>query len=182
MKHDNNNNGDHADNDKKAFEEAMRSVTPLGNKNTVPPTRKKTPFKKAHSQTDDNVDNYGLTDHEQHSVTSESTLQFKRDGVQARYFKKLKLGSFSIEAELDLHGSTVEEARNELSHFIQGAYNSGLRVIRVIHGKGYRGQQTKPIIKNKVNTWLPQIPEVLAFSSCQPRDGGSGAVYVLLKK
>jgi len=82
---------------------------------------------------------------------------------------------------LDLHGLTVIEARNELLEFLGECEVLGIRHAIIIHGKGFRSKD-KPVIKPMVNRWLRSTDNVLAFHSAQPKDGGSGAVYVLLKK
>ncbi|MCW8826282.1 MAG: Smr/MutS family protein, partial [Gammaproteobacteria bacterium] len=84
-----------------------------------------------------------------------------------------------VEAELDLHGFTVNEARVELTEFLHFAMESGLRCVRIIHGKG---KSSQPILKQKVDYWLRQREEVLAFCSAINRDGGTGALYLLLRR
>ncbi|HIA08665.1 MAG TPA: DNA mismatch repair protein MutS [Chromatiaceae bacterium] len=108
-------------------------------------------------------------------------LEFRRSGIQERVFRKLRKGAFPIEAEIDLHGMTVPIARQSLLEFLELAYLRGIRCIRIIHGKGYSSRHQLPILKNKVSNWLMQLNEVLAFCSAQPRDGGTGAAYVLLR-
>ena len=108
-------------------------------------------------------------------------LSFSRSGLQYSVLKKLRQGKFPIELELDLHGLTVEHARRELQAFIGECEAIGIRHAIIIHGKGYRSKD-KPVIKPMVNRWLREVDNVLAFHSAQPRDGGSGAVYVLFRK
>lgn len=120
-----------------------------------------------------------LSDHHEHLETGEE-LSYQQPGVQKNTLKKLKRGQFRIDAETDLHGHTIEEARRELVDFLHEAKQYGHRCLRVIHGKGtYRPEG--PILKPLVNGWLRQRSEVLAFCSARPHDGGTGAVYVLLK-
>ena len=109
------------------------------------------------------------------------SLSFCRPGIQKNIFRKLKKGQFSIAAELDLHGLRVMEAQHALANFIQTCRERGLRCVRIIHGKGYRSSNQGPKIKPMVNQWLQQRDEILAFCSARPIDGGTGAVYVLLK-
>jgi len=108
-------------------------------------------------------------------------LSFSRSGLQHNVLKKLRQGKNPIEHVLDLHGLTVSEARNELLTFFAECESAGLRHIIIIHGKGYRSKN-KPVIKPMVNRWLRSMDKVLAFHSAQPKDGGNGAVYVLLRK
>ncbi len=109
------------------------------------------------------------------------SLSFCRAGIQKNVFRKLKKGQYSISAELDLHGHTRFEAQEELARFISFAREENHRCIRIIHGKGYGSNNKGPIIKPLVNKWLRQRNEILAFCSARPCDGGTGAVYVLLK-
>ncbi|MEM7304935.1 MAG: Smr/MutS family protein [Pseudomonadota bacterium] len=108
-------------------------------------------------------------------------LSYVQPGVQNQVFRKLKRGQYSIEAELDLHGSTKIEAQNQLNEFIADVRNQGIRCVRIIHGKGYGSSNKGPVIKPLVNRWLQQRSEILAFCSARPVDGGTGAVYVLIK-
>ena len=111
-------------------------------------------------------------------------LSFKRDGIQNGVFRKLKQGRYEYEAKLDLHRLNVRQARKEIFEFVEEAYLLGLRMLLLIHGKG-RGifaENRKSILKGYTNVWLKQIPIVQAFHSAQNRDGGTGAVYILLSK
>ena len=109
-------------------------------------------------------------------------LLFHRPGVSRADFKKLRKGQVSIQGELDLHGLTVSIARQELIHYLHHCKQTGKRCVRIIHGKGHGSVHGKPVIKNRVNTWLRQQEEVLAFCSARQVDGGTGAIYLLLKK
>jgi DNA-nicking Smr family endonuclease len=108
-------------------------------------------------------------------------LNFSRSGLQHKVLKKLRQGKFPIEHALDLHGLTVEQARRELLTFLGECEIAGVRHAIIVHGKGFRSRD-KPVIKPMVNRWLSTAENVLAFHSALPKDGGSGAVYVLLKK
>ena len=114
-------------------------------------------------------------------VTSDEALFFARPGLQQRQLQRLKRGQLTIGAELDMHGMTAAIARHELVHFISACRDQHIRCVRVIHGKGYRSDSQAPILKNRINNWLRQHHDVLAFSSTLQKDGGSGAVYILLR-
>jgi DNA-nicking Smr family endonuclease len=109
-------------------------------------------------------------------------LLFSRAGLQHTLLRKLRRGQYSINMQLDLHGMTVTEARTALSHFLAQCRASNASCVRIIHGKGLGSRHQQPILKAKVNTWLRQRADVLAFCSARPADGGTGAVYVLLKR
>jgi len=114
-------------------------------------------------------------------IAHDGELSYVRQGIQQRVMRRLRRGQYAIQAELDLHGDTVPQARTHLSQFLLQAHQSDWRCVRVIHGKGYGSYKQTPVIKQHVNGWLRQHKEVLAFCPAQPADGGGGAVYVLLK-
>ncbi len=109
-------------------------------------------------------------------------LLFSRSGLQHSVLRKLRRGQYCIGAELDLHGMRVAEARQALSAFLQHAVANDIKVVRIIHGKGNGSFNKQPVLKGKVNHWLQQRIEVLAFCSARPVDGGTGAIYVLLRR
>ena len=111
-------------------------------------------------------------------------LDFKRAGVQNGVFRKLKQGRYEAESRLDLHRMTAEMARKEIFEFIEESYRYGLRSVLIIHGKGESNadRARSSILKGSVDQWLRDLEVVLAFHSAQPRDGGTGAAYVLLRK
>lgn len=112
-------------------------------------------------------------------VASEEIISYKHSSISDKILRKLRKGQYNIDAILDLHGMTIEQARYEIVNFITDCLKEGSRVALVVHGKGTHGP--KPALKNSVNKWLRQIDVVLAFSSATIQHGGSGAVYVLLK-
>ncbi|MEZ5444978.1 MAG: Smr/MutS family protein [Gammaproteobacteria bacterium] len=113
--------------------------------------------------------------------TGEELVYF-RPGLQHSVVRKLRRGQYAVEAELDLHGYTVVEARAALAAFIHDAQAHGRRCVRIVHGKGHGSHGRQPVLKGKVNNWLRRIDAVLAFCSTRPAHGGTGAVYVLLKR
>lgn len=108
-------------------------------------------------------------------------LEFQRPGVQHGVYKNLRLGKYPIEARLDLHRHTQEQARIALYRFVQDCLEHDVRSTLITHGKG-EGRATPAILKSCVAHWLPQIEEVLAFHTAQKHHGSYGATYVLLKK
>jgi len=114
-------------------------------------------------------------------IIVEDVLFFARPGIQQKVQRKLRRGELEIDDELDLHGYTVVEAKTAIIEFIEECKRRHIRYIRIIHGKGYRSEQKVPILKTHVAYWLPQHHDVLAFSSARPADGGTGALYVILK-
>ena len=115
-------------------------------------------------------------------VASEAILSFRKIGIQQGLFKKLKDGHLPWRAAVDLHGCTVEQARQAVLQIIADAQQEGVTVIKIVHGKGYSQGSQGSLLKTCVNGWLQQHRAVLAFHSATAKDGGNGAVFVLLKK
>jgi DNA-nicking Smr family endonuclease len=106
-------------------------------------------------------------------------------GVDWRLAQRLHRGAYTIQAQLDLHGYTVEEAKVLVHHFLTNAYTMGRRCVRLIHGRGHNSADNRPVLKEYVQTWLSQgrlSRLVLAFVTAPVHDGGAGAVYVLLRR
>ncbi len=114
-------------------------------------------------------------------------------GLDKRSAQRLKRGQMKIEAKLDLHGHRQEEAHRALNRFLAGAQESGKRCVLVVTGKGFKGEGPKymeggsqvGVLKENVPRWLNQAPNrarVLSFSFATQADGGSGALYILLKR
>ena len=109
-------------------------------------------------------------------------LSYRANGVQVRVLQKLRRGSFTVRGELDLHGLNVEQAREQVRDFLRYALDGGLHCVRIIHGKGYKRAERAPVLKPMLNHWLRCEQEVIAFCSARSNDGGTGAVYVLLRR
>lgn len=173
----------HPEDDLSSFQKAMKGVKPIKNDRIdlyAHPDNSR-PFKDS-NQYPDNEQQPVLSDEQEATeVTGEEFIFFARPGLQFKAQKQLRQGKVIIDDHLDLHGLTIDEAREILLEFIQYAQKRQIRCIRLVHGKGYRAKSNKPVLKNKVNSWLRQHPDVLAFSSAQPKDGGTGAVYILIK-
>lgn len=109
-------------------------------------------------------------------------LYYRREGVQQAVLRKLRRGQFQVGAALDLHGMTVAVAKEALAAFLHRARRDSLSCVRIVHGKGNGSRHRGPVLKQKINHWLRQRDEVLAFCSARPVDGGTGAIYVLLRR
>jgi DNA-nicking Smr family endonuclease len=108
-------------------------------------------------------------------------LSFHRAGVRTQVVRRLRRGLIPIEDELDLHGLSQSAARYQLAEFLTYSRNAGRRCVRIIHGKGYRSGARGPVLKTAVDLWLRRHLDVMAFTSARAIDGGTGAVYVLLR-
>jgi DNA-nicking Smr family endonuclease len=106
-------------------------------------------------------------------------------GLDPRIMKRLRRGEFTVQADLDLHGIDAATARGLLERFIADCHAEGLRCLRVVHGRGRNSPGGVPVLKDNLPRWLARGPArliVLAYASATPRDGGSGASYILLRK
>jgi DNA-nicking Smr family endonuclease len=114
-------------------------------------------------------------------MESGDELVFRRPGLTHQILKNLRRGHWQIQSEIDLHGLTSDEARQQLVRFLNECRQLGLRCVRVIHGKGLCSKNREPVLKLKTANWLMQREDVLAFCQARQHDGGSGALIVLLK-
>lgn len=105
-----------------------------------------------------------------------------RPGIQKRVLRRLRRGQYSVGDEIDLHSMNAQAARDALQAFIEESRRRMLTCVKVIHGKGLRSKGGGPVLKRLADHWLRRHPAVLAFASARPNDGGTGAVYVLLKR
>jgi DNA-nicking Smr family endonuclease len=110
-----------------------------------------------------------------------NALSFQRAGVRTQVVRHLRRGLIPIEDELDLHGLNQTAARYHLAEFLTYSRNAGRRCVRIVHGKGYRSGARGPVLKTAVDLWLRRHPDVMAFTSARAIDGGTGALYVLLR-
>jgi DNA-nicking Smr family endonuclease len=162
------------------FRRSVSDATPLSprNKAAVEP-----PLPKPHRRVndEDDVAADGLSDHVPALVLGEPGVPFSyvRAGLNRQTLKQLRRAR--VDDELDLHGLTVAEARPLLVDFLVHCRDTGARYVRIVHGKGLRSRNQKPVLKGLVASWLMQRNDVLAFCEAPPAGGGAGAVVVLLK-
>jgi len=177
--------------DDKMFFQAMSDVTPLKREARIAITPKNQSGKDSSLQqrreaavTGAAVDLNILTEEGIEPLDPWYVLEFKRPGIQNGVFRKLRQGRYEAEARLDLHRMTVAIARKELFRFVEDCHQLGLRTVLLIHGKGEtpseRGKCS--ILKGCTDHWLRELETVQAFHSARPQHGGTGAVYVLLRK
>lgn len=173
------------DDDSSLFRQAMRDVNPLNATPKVLPDKPRPAprarFSREAILQEDNVDSPESSPHETR-ITADAELSFARPGVQQRVMRKLKRGEYPVQAELDLHGMTADMAGNTLREFLAAAVARGLRCVRIIHGKGMRSGERGPVLKIRTAAVLAGRPDVLAWHSARPADGGTGAVIVLLRR
>jgi DNA-nicking Smr family endonuclease len=114
-------------------------------------------------------------------LLTDDGLSFHRQGVGPDVVTRLRRGHWAIQRELDLHGLRREQARDELAGFLREARRRGWRCLRVVHGKGLGSPGREPVLKSKVQRWLGQHADVLAFTQASAPEGGAGALIVLLR-
>ena len=128
--------------------------------------------------------NHKFDKHSEHAIeklSHEDSISFVLPTLPRKTLSKLRKGQFGVNASVDLHGLTSQQAKQELSRFLHYSVEEGYQCIHIIHGKGYRSTNDHPILKNDINVWLRQHQDIQAFCSTPPKDGGTGAVFVLLK-
>lgn len=106
-------------------------------------------------------------------------------GFDERVMRKLRAGDFSTQAQLDLHGLTREQAKPAVEAFIQRSRIAGHRCVLVVTGRGLNSPDQIPVLKQGAQQWLTRgktARQVLALCSARPKDGGAGALYVLLRR
>jgi len=167
------------DEERELFRSEVENTQPLAQDRIDPWKRKLPPRPLIHPELEEQTSARDLLS--ANEVDTHELLEFRRPGIQERLFHDLRRGHIEIELELDLHGYRAEEARQILELCFKDCSRRHIRCLRIIHGKGYGSTDRQPVLKQLVNVWLRQRDEVLAFSSATRRDGGAGAVYVLLK-
>jgi DNA-nicking Smr family endonuclease len=115
-------------------------------------------------------------------LLTDDGLSFRRPGISTDVITRLRRGQWTIQAQLDLHGLRRDEAREQLAAFVRQALREGRRCVRVVHGKGHGSPGREPVLKAKVQRWLAQCGEVIAFAQATGPQGGAGALVVLLER
>ncbi|SFR50427.1 Smr/MutS family protein [Thiomicrospira sp. ALE5] len=173
--------------DKLLLEQAFADVEPLkpklpkyNNARQTAPKNMKKPTR--HLQGNDHaIEPLTDTDGYKVNMLPSGFVSWFHPSLRSQDIKKLRQGNYPCQGELDLHGFTQEQAVPKLLDFLNTKKQSGVRSIRIVHGKGYNSI-AGPIIKECVLNILARYPDLLGFCSAQPKHGGTGAVYVLFKK
>jgi DNA-nicking Smr family endonuclease len=174
---------DEHDDDAGTFREAMRDVRRLRNAPTRAADAPKPPARARFTRADqlEVLKESLLPPANEAELATGDELSFRRPHISEAVLLKLRRGHFVVDAEIDLHGMTAAEAKAALREFLTEAINRRMGCVRIIHGKGRRSGPRGPVLKNVVNQWLQRIDVIQAFGSARQVDGGSGAVYVLLR-
>ena len=166
------------------FQRAVGAVQPLTPQPRVLLTGEPTPPLAFQQKIDeDNVLRESLSDDFDVStlLDTDDELSYRRSGIGTDVTQKLRKGHWSLQGQIDLHGLRSDEAREALGQFIRDACKRGWRCVRVVHGKGLGSPGKTPVLKAKVQRWLVQKNEVLAFVQAKGPEGGAGALVVLLR-
>ncbi len=171
------------DDDLDAFKDALEGVRVLDQDKIFPHSDRPRPIpKQTRRDEEDVIDSLLSEGFEPYDTETGEELLYSRPGLQKSVLRRLRRGEYTLTAELDLHGHTVERARPALSAFLDDARRSRHTCVRIVHGKGLGSPGKRLVLKNKVLHWLRQRDDVLALCSARPFDGGTGAAYVLLRK
>jgi len=166
------------------FKKAMKEVQPFSHEEDKHSLKKSTSLEKAyrrHGAVTESVEKEFSV--EVPSIfAAEESVCFLSNPLQKKQLQQFKNGKIPPEARLDLHGLTLMKAEKRLASFIESCYLKNLRSLLIIHGKGSRDKEEKPVMKNMTIQFLKEHPQVLALCSAIPSQGGAGALYVLLKK
>jgi len=172
-----------AEAERNLFTRAVGKVAPIANQERVwSPPQRLTPRPLQQDLDDEAVMHESMSDEFDIStlLDADDQLSFRRPGIGTDVTRKLRKGEWSIQGQIDLHGLRSDEVRNAMGQFIRDAKRMGWRCVRVVHGKGLGSPGKEPVLKSKVQRWLVQKKEVLAFVQAKPSDGGGGALLVLL--
>ncbi len=167
------------DDDKDAFRAAIGPVKPVRNDRVAAESEKPPPVARFTREDEQRVLAESLED-PTIWVESGDEVRFCRVGLGSPVLRKLRKGRYTVNEEIDLHGLNASEARQAVFDFLKEARFQRWRCIRIIHGKGKRSFQGLPVLRPKVIKWLQHSNLVIAFCTATPRDGGTGALYVLL--
>ena len=172
------------------FQQAMQGVKPVKGKKRHNQQRKPSAdipkatlnTRRNAAQCEDRPGGAALSEAWVEPIDPEQKIEYARPGLQLTRQRQLRQGALPIGYQLDLHGYRIDEARELLSEFLHFCKQEGFTCVRVVHGKSHRSTNRQNTLKSHVNHWLRQIPDVLAFCSAPPSEGGTGSVLVLLKR
>ena len=178
--------------DERYFQEAMNGVTPIhvAGKEKIPSMGRN--VRPSHAVSDEDREVLErLRDLVKGSIEMDITFSDEyiegaiRGGVSARIMRQLKRGRIPVQDHIDLHGCNKIEAEALVRDFLIKSHNRGLRCVLIVHGRGLNSPDSFPVLKERLPVWLNRGPArkiVLAFATARPYDGGTGAIYVLLRK
>lgn len=171
------------------FMSAMRGVTRMDGESgrQVAPQAKTNPdsTQSSEDKAKDDLQRFMRGDIEFELEYTEEFMYGYVRGLDIKIFQRLKAGQLSSAAHLDLHGMTSDQAQESLLFFIRESYLQGHRCVLVVTGRGKNSPGGQSVLRTEIEAWLTKEPlrrVVLAFCTAQPKHGGAGALYVLLRK
>ena len=171
------------DDDAELFRQAMRDVRPLAPSERIarrslprPP-----PIARSRAADDREVIDSLLAEPDPEWLEHGETLQYRAPGVQDGVLRRLRRGHYRLDGNLDLHGMNRARAQQAVAGFLADCAVRDRRCVRIVHGKGNGSPNSGPVLKRLLDGWLRRRRDVLAYCSARPADGGTGAVYVLLR-
>ena len=172
------------DDDRDAFERAVRGVKPLARARRVDLARPAPAPVPAQTHRDERA---ALAESLRGPLSAEEALEsgveltYLREGMSRLALRRLRRGHWVVQASLDLHGMNRVEAAVQVAQFVRASAARGVRCVRIVHGKGLGSRHREPVLKAKLRAWLVPRDEVLAFCQAPAAEGGAGALLVLLK-
>lgn len=172
--------------ERELFERAMEGVRPIERDRHEPAIRPRRPVSISEREREvlAELDRVVSGEAPFELARSEEPVEGKVPGLDPRVMQRLRRGEFTVQDELDLHGTSVEAARQRVERFVLESQARGLRCVRIVHGRGRNSPSGVPVLKQSLPRWLSRGPArraVLAFTAAAPRHGGPGASYLLLR-
>ena len=173
-----------------SFQEAMSDVVPLPGKRRKAIRNPAPDMRPAHPAPDDEQETMAYLRNlvkgslEMDITFSDEYIEGSVSGLSPKLMKRLKKGQFPVQAHIDLHGLTKHEAQRKVRDFLIQSRKLGLRCVLIVHGRGLNSPDSLPVLKERLPVWLNRglaRKIVLAFATAMPYDGGTGAIYVLLR-
>ena len=173
------------------FQEAMADVIPLNGDREKIERQPCIHTKPSHPAPDDERDGLAHLQGLVHGTVqiditfSDEYIEGSIQGFSRKMMRKLKRGQFSVQDYVDLHGLNREEGELKVKEFLLNSHARRLRCVLIVHGRGLNSPNSLPVLKEELPLWLNRGPIrkiVLAFSTALPHDGGTGAIYVLLRR
>jgi len=177
--------------DENSFNEAMTDVTPLPGESRKRVRSQDKDVRPAHPAPDDELEAVNRLHKlvkgsiEMDITFSDEYIEGAVSGVSRNIMRRLKRGQIPVQDHIDLHGLTKQEAEEEVRDFLVQSHRHGLRCVLIVHGRGLNSPDSLPVLKESLPVWLNRGPArkiVMAFASARPYDGGTGAIYVLLRR
>lgn len=174
-----------------SFLDAMSGVTPMSEdkrrmvRGSGSPARPSRPPTDESRQVMEQLQGFVRGSVELDITFSDEYIEGAVQGFSRKLMKKLKRGELPVQAHIDLHGLTKQDAETAVTDFLLESFRSGMRCVLIVHGRGLNSPESLPVLKEGLPQWLNRgrvRRMVLAFATARPYDGGTGATYVFLRK